>query len=605
MRRTLDVVVPRPWAASILVLTAAGLLLLAATGGPDCLRYLDWSRAARTGDIFELNNAALSPVGVPLSQWSHGPGLLFALPRLLPWPYGHVPAALLGPLDDFRGIGWIAALLTWWALLRTARHLLPRARTGPLFIAAAGFFGTHLGFYSSRHASESLTFACLALLTCWTVVPRRWRAPDISLVGVLCGLLVMIRPHLGLYLLPAAGLLYFRLRERPLEPGAARRVPHALLLLLPLALALAQVALVNRWMTGSLLRSPYDFGAGAFASLNWRHPELPAVLLHPWHGLLVYHPFYAVAFALLLVELWRERHRPLGRLYGLLTLSIVAHLYLQASWYVWWMGIGTFGMRGLGAAAIPLIVVVAHALARRLEDGRELRRLLWGIVAVCVWSYLLMCQGMTNFATIGELLRAQLDTLLRIEVGIPLLFASLLAVPWRRSAVDPSNRPFSAPARLLAALCILHLAGIATALRPELLYLRIALALGGIVALQRLTWLPAGGQAAPRTGADTDADAGDASMSRGFARFALPAVMIAVFLVATLLFARLAYRTERRLAAVESHEPLGIGAGVDLREVEDAFREYQFVPGFQDKKAALEEFLARARNAQRESDQRR
>ena len=42
---------------------------------------------------------------------------------------------------------------------------------------------------------------------------------------------------------------------------------------------------------------PYVYGGAGFTSVDLWHPELRAVLVHPWHGLLSYHPLYGVAFA--------------------------------------------------------------------------------------------------------------------------------------------------------------------------------------------------------------------------------------------------------------------------------------------------------------------
>ena len=42
----------------------AFLLLLIATGGPDCLWYLDWSHAAKDADIGRLESGIRSPMGI-------------------------------------------------------------------------------------------------------------------------------------------------------------------------------------------------------------------------------------------------------------------------------------------------------------------------------------------------------------------------------------------------------------------------------------------------------------------------------------------------------------------------------------------------------------
>jgi hypothetical protein len=580
------------------VLACAALLLLAATGGPDCLRYLDWSRAAGSGDILELASPARSVLGVPLSQWSHGPGMLFALPQLLPWPYRLIPAEWLGPLDDFRGIGWLASLLLWWALWRSSGRILPGARGARVFLLAAGFLGTHLGFYSIQHASESLALATLATLTCWLIATPGRCARDAVVVGVLCGLLVMIRSHLVLYVFPAMVLLIRRLRANGNGAGSGRFLGYLGLALLPTICAAAQAAVVNRWMTGSMVLSPYDFGAGGFASLDWGRPELAAVLLHPWHGLLVYHPLYGVGFACLVAEAWRERSRPAGRFYMVLAATILIHVYLQASWYVWWMGVGTFGMRGLGVTAVPLLMVIGVVLARRISERRSVGGLATAILACCIWSFVLLCQGMTNFATLGELLSAQLHALGRIETAAPLAVVAGGACLWMLWTSDNpwggprrgTQDPFAACACCLAALAVLYLAGPPTAARAGLLPVRIVLAAAA------LTTLPfaVGGALRGRVGGHEPPP-----IPRRLPEQALPLALVAIFAASSLLFARLAVRTELRIAAGELDDAGdGAAARVDLRELEDALREYGTVAGFDHKKAALREYLSRERELQ-------
>ena len=78
----------RPMTNRVLTILLGGgfalLLLVIATGGPDCLEYLDWSNAAQDADIFRIPEQQRSPMGVPLTQWSHGPGMFFALPYITP-----------------------------------------------------------------------------------------------------------------------------------------------------------------------------------------------------------------------------------------------------------------------------------------------------------------------------------------------------------------------------------------------------------------------------------------------------------------------------------------------------------------------------------------
>ncbi len=565
------------WPTWLLGAALAALLLIAATGGPDCLRYLDWSRAAESADIFELPARALSPFGLPLSQWSPGPGLLYALPGLLPWPYGLVPAEALGPLDDFRGMGWLAALALWWGMFRTLRHLSSGAAAPALFVAGAAFTGTHLGFYSLRHASESLSFGCLALLLSWLLIPRRWRPLDVLFVSTLCALLLTIRAHLAPYAVLGLGMLIHRLRHPQPAPGPRQWAGHAVLGAVPLLAALMQLVSVNRWMTGSWLQSAYSFGSGSFASLDWSDPELFAVLLHPWHGFLVYHPLYGLCFALLIAQLIRARTSAERWLFGGLAVALAVHLYLQAAWYCWWLGVGTFGMRGMGPAAIVLLPLLARVFSRRSSAGRKPGTLVVAVLAACFWSFLLMIQGATNFMTFAELLLAQARTLARTDVLLPLVTFGALAATLGRMNPDRARFGFTAGAVLLVALSACHLwdtaiAGAARTLPALPARLLLACAIGAAAAL------------AARGAAVRPARAMRPALL-------LPAVVLGIFVAVNVLFVRLAFRTERYIFDGVSAKAAGSIHGVDLREVDESYAEYLRVPGFDAKKAALAEFL--------------
>src|SRR5689334_12132239 len=83
-----------PWFAPI----CAGLLLLIADGGADFGHYVEWAEAALSGDIFRLSENVLSPGGVPFTVAAAGPGLLFAVGKLLITSMSLPNAALL--------VGW-------------------------------------------------------------------------------------------------------------------------------------------------------------------------------------------------------------------------------------------------------------------------------------------------------------------------------------------------------------------------------------------------------------------------------------------------------------------------------------------------------------------
>jgi hypothetical protein len=552
------------------------LLLLIATGGPDCLRFLDWSRAAQSGNIAELPGEVRTPAGVPLTQWSHGPGLFFALPYLSPSRH-LVSDGAFAPVRDFRFMGWLAALALWCGLLGILRRVTHHGAGVAPFIAAAAFAGTHLGFYSYFHSSEILSYGCLALIAYRLFAGGPLRALDVFGIGVLSGCLVLIRPNLLLYLPLVLGVLARRLWSEDRTSGTGQRAIHVASFAPPVLAALFQVLWVNRWMTGSLWRSAYAFGDGAFRSLDFTRPELLAVLVHPWHGLLVYHPLYALAFVLVVVGIFRGS-RPSRWLHGGIAATLLAHLYLQAAWYCWWMGLWSLGNRGLGVGAVLLIPV----LARALSDARPRARsaLAAGAATCALWSLALMVQGHTNFVNWSELLAAQATAIRGFIPALPVaLVASWLAYRFTRRR-DGGGRLLAAGTGLIAALILDHLA------------LRLVDAIagtreGGWALAVRLCVVALAPVAAlldpPRTGLG-------AGPLRPVLRAALVAAPLALLIATGALFLRLAVHTERIIEAggVPGRGPV---ATFHPSEVEESYREYLQVSGFRDKKRMLRDFL--------------
>jgi len=278
------------------------LFLLSAVLGPDMLFYLQWAQVFRhlNTETFLFFGHTLSPLGVPLTQWSHGPGLLFSL----------CPAACgsLSPEDpQVQWIGWGFAVIFWLAMFR----LLRRAGIGDVQWAVYGvliaIFGTHMGFYSRSLGSEALSQTFLVLLAVWVLSRERWGILDALVAGCLAAFLVIIRWQLLLYAIPLFGAMYYGMWQARTAQSPWRTSVLAALPLVPVLLGLVQVGFTNRWMTGDFLRSPYSFGNETFKSLDFARPELATVLLHPWHGLLSYHPLYLLGFVALLLLALQSR----------------------------------------------------------------------------------------------------------------------------------------------------------------------------------------------------------------------------------------------------------------------------------------------------------
>lgn len=349
---------------------------LAAPDGADATRYVDWARALYLGDPYALTSDTFSPTGMPLSQWSHGPGLLatpfFAL-------FGDRALKLLGLVLN---LGTACCMLV--LLSRASRG--DRARTA--VFAALALVATHWGFYGLVHSSESLSYFPLAAMLVLASSRAALGPGSAFLLGVLAYLLVLVRAQLAIYCLPV-----FLWALWPVLHGLARKgerraglVCLACACLPPLAALLQSKALYGV-MLGPGKPSPYVFGADGFTSFSLAKPELRAVLMHAWHGLLPYHPLYLLVIGCLAMLLVRASGARARVALGALLAVMAGHVLLQGAWYCWWLGTGTFGMRGLSI----WFVVGIPALAA-LAGGRRALPLYVASVAAGLWSYLLLTQ---------------------------------------------------------------------------------------------------------------------------------------------------------------------------------------------------------------------
>lgn len=575
----------------LLLFAVVALLLLAnARPGPDFRRYVDWANAFQSSDIVSISGDVLSPMRVPLSQWSFGPGMIVST----------VPALMERPPEfRFLLIGWVGILVFWIAMHRILDRVTGGDRALTLFGLAICFVGTPVGFYSTAISSEALSYPCLALVVLAVIETRRWRPLEALVLAVPAALLITLRSQLGLYLFaPLAVAAISIVRDRA---PMSRRVASLAALATPLVIAVVEIMVTNRWMTGSLFSSPYTFGDGVFKSVDLVRPEIAAVLVHPWHGLLVYHPLYAV---FLVIPLWMAvENRPVGEKALLLASAGAAliHLYLHASWYVWWLGLGTFGMRGMGISAVLLVPILCKYMAER--RGRWSTRIVVAVVVMAsAWSALLLLQGTTQFYTYEQLWRAQANRGKDVLTDVPLVAAVLGAVAlghWLHRSADAAARRVARTAYGLGAVALFYLGGAWTGLVPRLVE---RLPSGGLVLLglsaagALLAWLTSRWQ-------------DDAKGAR--LRMTIGSAFGAVFVISTALFAQLAARTE----TVISERSIGLDrfrfmTVVHVKEVEDSYVEYLRVDGFNREKDALRRFVAATKeagvsNLERERAQRR
>ena len=553
----------RPIGKALLVATVAIVAVLlweARREGPDFGHYYDWGNAARTRNIFELHGDMLSRVGVPFSLAAALPGMLFAA------VYGAA-----GDLMVFRTAayvtGWTVAMLFWVSAVATLRSVVRGNQALVAFGAGALFVGTHSGFYSFTYSTE--VFASAFVAATWAIALSRLHRGVLAsaAVGVCAGLLLLVRPYLVLYAAAPLWLVVFGLPGGEWCQPRERRIIRAVAAAVPLVLAVIESAVVNRWMTGSPFRPAYVYGGFGFQSVDLLHPMIGAVLAHPWRGLLVYHPLYGVAFTALVVGAWRRG--PLRPLWMATVGVVLVHLWVQSAWHIWWLG-GSFGMRGLAPAALPLVVALVAAVAH--GSGPAPRLGFWWVrltLIACAWSFPLLREADQDhfYSTWSQLMTG------RTSVALPM---GVLVVAWTVVAMcrarwkAPDERAeitWSALAVVGASVGYL-ISRTDVGVSGTLLLVAAAAALCALVVDRLPEWHRA---AAGRIGY---------------------VLVIALFATQAVIFGRLAGRTERYLASGSAPpRPFRSVGAVPVEDLRQNYLEYLNIQGFEDRKTRLRAYL--------------
>lgn len=379
------------WGFVLVVATAA--ILIRHLHGADFRHYLEWCNVFLSRDIFAIQGEVAAPTGVPLTPWSFGTGLLMAVPDTL---LGRSVGTDLGLLTFSR----VTFFLTWLGVFL----LLPiRFKTSLFWVIGSLltiYFGSHAGYDSHHISSESVS----TLLVIWLAVflklgdkRKDWHFYTFLVMGcLLCLCRLKLAPLVGAFIL---AWVYGAWRDLDRQT----RATHFAIAFAMLLCTAVMIATANQWMTGDLLASPYTVGDAQFQAANLLRPRfLWEILFHPWHGLFVYHPLYLVGAAVLGYRVFK---RKLSAIDCVTILAFAYVLYLHASWFCWWLGRSTFGMRAIAPLSVLLLIPILEELANRSS-----RKIGWLLVPPVIWSFLLYLQGTTNFASYDSLLQAQWRT---------------------------------------------------------------------------------------------------------------------------------------------------------------------------------------------------
>jgi hypothetical protein len=360
----------------------------------------------------------------------------------------------------------------------------------------------------------------------------------------------------------------------------------ALVALVPCLILALEAAYVSRWMTGSFLRTPYQFGDQQWQSVDWRRPEFSAVLLHPRHGLLAYHPLYFVCFACAVYLMATARDWHQRALAGAVIAIALLHLYLQAAWFCWWLGTFTFGMRGMATLALLLLPALAVTLDQRQRVGKPIWPLVIACVAATAWSMLLYFQNETNFNTWAQLWKSQSVTFAQPMVFVLAVISPAIGIVswivWRRTAA-PRLTAAAGAAVSLAIAAAAH-AWVQRNLLKELHWSELHAAWDWAVAIALI-----------------GAGASAALALRPLARptFRATEIIVGCFVLAfaysaSVQFLRLAKHTEAYLRMGEQAPVhFDVASPILWDEIEASYEEYKSIPGFDASKQRFWAFLQR------------
>jgi hypothetical protein len=335
--------------------------------------------------------AQTTPLGLPSNVWGIGPALLWA-PFFLAAHGTMLLLSLFGlPVSpDGYGMPYQVAVLTGsilyggLGLLMICRAYRLVAGDGPavawcvVTVAAAGNAIYYL--IVEPHMSHAVSLFAVGLFVLIWMRGRdsggwKWAA----ILGASAGLLALIRPQEGLFLLlPYLDRGWTILRDS--RGGSNHVAPRIRRLLLELCLSglvafaffLPQLLVWNQ-LWGTFLQNPYELSGQRF---YWLQPKGLSVLLSAHRGLFVWNPIFLFAVAGLVFLVKREPALAVTALLGICT-----QWYLIASWHAWDQGKSFGGRMFIGCT--PFFVLGILALWSWARD-RGLERVAVAIACLLV-----------------------------------------------------------------------------------------------------------------------------------------------------------------------------------------------------------------------------
>lgn len=402
---------PIPALAVLLLVVQAALLpiprsdghLLSSDGG----YYYAYMRSLLLdGDLDVANDVVLYNARVPSEstarlresyEFSIGPGLLWSPFFLAGHGIARIAAAAGGkePPDGFGFLeeasvqlgSVVYAAIALFLLAGLARRLAPEGR--PEIAVALTFLASPAIYYAVFEPTMSHTLELFSVsLFLWLLFVRPLRTTrDLVLLGAAAGLVFLVRWQNVVLWIAAAPLVLgrapFEGRRLALRDALAATAGAAPVVFLQMAF----------WKVtlGSFVTVPQ--GPGFLTPLR---PHLLGALFSTRHGLLSWHPVFALGLAGLAVL----RPRPAA---VALALAFAADLYVCSIAGDWWGG-HAFGMRRM-IGTVPLVVPgVAAGIAALRARGRSERWLLASLAILVAWNFAFVVQYRLGMIPPGDAL---------------------------------------------------------------------------------------------------------------------------------------------------------------------------------------------------------
>jgi hypothetical protein len=306
-----------------------------------------------TGSGFKLDIAAntvrtkytagVAMVQAPFYLVIHGVGALAGIEEAAFEDLDHIVVSIAGPVMAALGLLFLYSVFA------------PVAGPRPtLFLLLALYAGTNLFYYAvcdpgMSHVHSFFLFSSLLFLIDRALQRRHISFGTTFIVGVVCGLILLIRPTNLMFIIALLIMNAARLNVSGSLRISLDLVRHLAVLVLAASIVWLPQMLYWEHAFGSFVTWPYS-GEG-FS--NWPTPEIGKFLFSTNNGLIPYAPIILVMLFGMTIQ-WRsgERLKASASLFALVAVVIIG-----ASWWVWHFGCG-FGSRTM----VEFMALFASAL---------------------------------------------------------------------------------------------------------------------------------------------------------------------------------------------------------------------------------------------------